>query len=92
MSPWRSCGLIIPTSPKSIMSGKINIMGLTARPDMAMSAITAPTVTSMITGSRIFITGCGCGFCAAGTGSTRRLPVGSGGTSGAAATGTSTGL
>ena len=78
MSPCFSCGLTMPASPKSIISGKISIMGLTARPDMAMSTITAPIATTITTGSRIFITGGDCGFWAVGTGSARRLPVGGG--------------
>ena len=78
MSLCFSCGLNMPTSPKSIISGKISIMGLTARPEVAMSTITAPTATTITTGSRIFITGGDCGFCAAGTGSARKAPVGGG--------------
>ena len=90
ISPCRSCGLIMPNSPKSIISGKINIIGLTVRPDVIISAITAPTATTITIGSKILITGCVCGFCAVGTGSARSCPVGSAGTSGVPAVGAST--
>ena len=81
----------MPSNPNSIISGKMSIMGLTARPDIIISTITAPTATTMITGSRIFITGCACGFCAAGTGSARNCPAGGAGTSVVPAVGASTG-
>ena len=80
----------MPASPNSIISGKMSIIGLTARPDMAISTITAPSATTITTGSRIFSIGCACCFCAAGTGSARSVPLGGGAISGAPAAGAST--
>lgn len=68
----------------TIISGKIIIIGLTSRPDNASVATIAPIATTITTGIRIFMIGCGASRRASGTGSAMSLPCGSGGAGSAA--------